>query len=510
MPGPVQTAALAGYRRLRRLKNRIANRLDAPVVVLIYHRVTELSADPQLLAVSPGNFRAQMRFLKAHCRLVRFEEDWSGLREPAVAVTFDDGYADNALEALPILEEVEVPATFFVSSGTLGTRQEFWWDELERLILGEAKRPGEFLLEDPEHGRSWPASDGAGRLALYRDLQRLMGKVEPDRREEWLEQLRAWAGLGPAGRESHRPLATEELRRLAASKWTTIGAHTVTHTPLVGPLGSGTAPGNPGLQGAAGAADSGGRSRSFPTPSAEGSTTIAPPSPSAGRRASSRWPPTSPARPTAGPIPCRSPGSWCATGTGRPSRRKSGASGADERPDAEHLRRVGRGRQGRRPSAPGDQEPRHRRAPAGAVQGRRGGRGPRPRLSPGPGGERHPLAPRHPAGAPLSPAAGPQFHPRPGAGRPGAKGGRAGPRPAAPALAGRRLLPAGDAGEVRPAAGLDPPRLLGLHRRLPRSPGLPEIPAELRRLSRSGLRRGSGTSPAGSGGASSGPGGGWT
>lgn len=116
--------------------NRLLNRVDPPVIVLLYHRVTTLVSDPEMLAVSPENFRAQMRHLKENHHLVRFEEDWSKAAKPAVAITFDDGYADNALEALPILDEVGVPATFFVSTGTIGTTREFWWHELERIILG--------------------------------------------------------------------------------------------------------------------------------------------------------------------------------------------------------------------------------------------------------------------------------------------------------------------------------------------------------------------------------------
>ena len=223
----------SGWGAARRLKHRLLNVFDPPVLVLVYHRVTTLAVDPLALAVSPENFRAQLEHLKAGFPVIRFEEAWTEIRKPAVVVTFDDGYADNARQALPVLEELEIPATFFVSSGTVDTRREFWWDELERTILLQPEgNRGAFELQDPRYGRKWEADSIAQREILYRDLHGLMPRLQPDRREEWLEQLRGWAGLGPAGRESHRPLAAEEMRRLADSKWTTIGAHTVTHTPL--------------------------------------------------------------------------------------------------------------------------------------------------------------------------------------------------------------------------------------------------------------------------------------
>lgn len=222
---PIITAA-------RKARNRLFNLVDPPVVVLIYHRVTTLPSDPQLLTVTPDNFRAHLQYLKRNFPVVRFEADWSQVRKPAVAVTFDDGYADNALEALPILEEVGVPATFFVSTGTTGTRREFWWDELERVILGEKKYPATFTLDDRRFGRSWPTEDLPQREAMYRDLHPLMMRIDAAQREAWLEQFRGWAKLDGTGREANRPLTQDELRRLAQSPWATIGAHTVTHTPL--------------------------------------------------------------------------------------------------------------------------------------------------------------------------------------------------------------------------------------------------------------------------------------
>ena len=212
--------------------NCLFNFVDPPVVVLVYHRVTALRSDPEMLAVTPDNFRAQMRYLRETVPVVRFEDDWSQIKKPAVAITFDDGYADNVLEALPILEEVRVPATFFVSTGNIGTHREFWWHELERLILGEKNIPPRFILNDNCFGREWTTGTVAERWDFYHGLVALMNKVDARLRGNWLIQLRHWAQENEVKAGIHRAMTVEELRRLASSEWVTIGAHTITHTRL--------------------------------------------------------------------------------------------------------------------------------------------------------------------------------------------------------------------------------------------------------------------------------------
>jgi peptidoglycan/xylan/chitin deacetylase (PgdA/CDA1 family) len=211
---------------------RLINRIDPPVIVLLYHRVTTLPSDPEMLAVTPANFREQMQYLKDTFPIVRFEEEWSEISRPAVCVTFDDGYADNALEALPILEEVGVPATFFVSTGTIGSSSEFWWHELERIILEQRSLPPSFTLQDDRFGRSWPTGLPGERQAFYHGIVRLMNDADAGHRHNWLVQLRRWAQTGAGAADTHRAMTVDELRLLAGSSRVTIGAHTVTHSRL--------------------------------------------------------------------------------------------------------------------------------------------------------------------------------------------------------------------------------------------------------------------------------------
>lgn len=228
----LRTAARELIRAVDRRYSKLANLVDVPIVVLLYHRVTRSTTDPQLLCVDPERFRAQLTRVKARHPILRLEDDLGGVRQPSVMITFDDGYADNALEALPILEELGVPATFFVATGTIGTRREFWWDELERLILLPRDVPRTFQLQDERHGGTWATRDLETRFDLYRALHGRILQVDAAIRERWLEQLRRWAGAGSEGRESHRAMSVDELRRLAASPAATIGAHTQTHAAL--------------------------------------------------------------------------------------------------------------------------------------------------------------------------------------------------------------------------------------------------------------------------------------
>lgn len=212
--------------------HRLLNLIDPPVIVLIYHRVTTLPSDPEMLAVTPENFRAQMRHLKDSFPIVRFEENWAESAKPAVCVTFDDGYADNALEALPILEELGVPATFFVTTELIGAARYLWWHELEELLLGDTAVPSHFALEEGGQDICWATGTASERLQLYQDLVRLMNDSEPGSRETWLQQLRSWTGGPRQGAQTHRGMTLTELRTLAESSWATVGAHTVTHSRL--------------------------------------------------------------------------------------------------------------------------------------------------------------------------------------------------------------------------------------------------------------------------------------
>ena len=214
------------------IKYRLTRLVATPVLTLLYHRVDESSTDPHGICVAPERFREQLEHIRQRCRLVRFEDDWSRIWEPAVCITFDDGYADNARNALPLLEAAEVPATFFVSTGTIGTDREFWWDELERLTMEEGGGQEVFELADDEHAARWPTTTRSGREHLSWDLHERAMKVGSARREGWLRQLRNWAAAGANGRPGHRALDERELRVLSSSPWVTLGAHTVSHSPL--------------------------------------------------------------------------------------------------------------------------------------------------------------------------------------------------------------------------------------------------------------------------------------
>ncbi len=227
----------AGPRRalhaIRRAGNRLANFFDPPILVLAYHRVADLKHDPQALAVRPERFRAQMRHLRSRYAPLRLEESWPRGDRPAAIVTFDDGYADNATTALPILEREEVPATFFVSVGAVEAGREFWWDELERLLLAETPPPlpNPIRVGDGPDRRAWPTATAEERRVCYEELHGVLRGLVPARRELWLASLRAARGDAPP-RPSHRPLTVDEVGRLGRSLYASVGAHGVTHTPF--------------------------------------------------------------------------------------------------------------------------------------------------------------------------------------------------------------------------------------------------------------------------------------
>jgi len=102
------------------------------LVILLFHRVND-SIPEDGLTVSTRRFRQICQLLRERFRVIPLAEVFRLVREKAalprrtVAITFDDCYADN-WQAAQILHEHQMPATFFLPTGFVGTRRRFEWD----------------------------------------------------------------------------------------------------------------------------------------------------------------------------------------------------------------------------------------------------------------------------------------------------------------------------------------------------------------------------------------------
>ena len=85
------------------------------VRILTYHSVGYREHD---MNVTPEVFREQMEWLAAHYTVVPL--DAAADAAEGVALTFDDGFQDNLLNAAPVLRRLNLAATFFVVSGRAG------------------------------------------------------------------------------------------------------------------------------------------------------------------------------------------------------------------------------------------------------------------------------------------------------------------------------------------------------------------------------------------------------
>jgi peptidoglycan/xylan/chitin deacetylase (PgdA/CDA1 family) len=241
--------------RLRRLQRRVT----PSALVLNYHRVAELPGDPYGLCVRPQRFAEQLQALCDHARPMRLQDLTAALargRVPrrAVAVTFDDGYADNLHNARPLLERHAVPATMFITTGAVEADREFWWDELEQLLLQAGSlpetlewqvngTPNRFELagaavyteaEQQAH-RNWNLArqdNPSRRHEIFRTLYYQLRPLPLADKQQALNQLAGRIGRKPSVRATHRGLSRDEVIRLAEGGLVEIGAHTVSHTPL--------------------------------------------------------------------------------------------------------------------------------------------------------------------------------------------------------------------------------------------------------------------------------------
>lgn len=184
------------------------------VRILCYHGICEdrLAGTPWMPSffVTASAFDRQLRYLRTHADVLPLSEAVERLSAGAVprrcvAITFDDGYANNLHLAQPILQRHRVPATFFLSTSYIESGEFFPFLKLKLVAL--AAKAGQAL---PSY-KSEP-------------LDQVMRQIEPS----WKQ---AKQNLTADQIDTLRPLSIAELDRFDG-ELIELGAHSHTHCIL--------------------------------------------------------------------------------------------------------------------------------------------------------------------------------------------------------------------------------------------------------------------------------------
>jgi peptidoglycan/xylan/chitin deacetylase (PgdA/CDA1 family) len=206
--------------------------------VLMYHRVLESCIDEPVF-VQPGmyvtakNFRRQINFLKKKFNVIPLAELVERVAAGksvggCCAITFDDGWYDNFTSAFPILQEFQVPATFFIATAFIGTNRMFWPEELT------------FYLKQPEVmtsigqskmlDRLFDEVGGADATDGYMDNAVTVLKAWlPHEREKICQELRV---ICPASHPNRLLMNWQEVEKMQDSGLISFGSHTANHVIL--------------------------------------------------------------------------------------------------------------------------------------------------------------------------------------------------------------------------------------------------------------------------------------
>ena len=209
--------------------------------VLAYHRVLRelpgpaFGFDPELVSASAAQFRAQLDVLRRHFHPLRFRDVIEAIDEGrplpprAIVITFDDGYDDNHRIAFPILRELGVPATFFVSTGHIDTGRAYAYDWLVHMVRNTGAT--RLQLAELALDRALPATPER-RLALAAELLDRLKTLPAPTQAAIIERLEQdWSMPRAHAHDACQPMGWDQLRAMHAAGME-IGSHGIWHQML--------------------------------------------------------------------------------------------------------------------------------------------------------------------------------------------------------------------------------------------------------------------------------------
>ena len=224
---------LADTLRLGDIQGRVRDIQPIPYDyrILIYHGLdTSGNLKYNSRFISQEYFEKQIAFFRKNFNIVSVKDVFhSNLKSDRlnIAITFDDGYANNLKYALPLLEKYEVPATFFITTIQSEEQSVLWTDLLDVATYfssGPIKIDGDIFIK--KNNTYVSKSSGQSLKWICKQQDTRYKKLIP-------EAFPTWPDIRKIADEDHyRLLTPEEIKKLASSPLATIGTHGKYHNSL--------------------------------------------------------------------------------------------------------------------------------------------------------------------------------------------------------------------------------------------------------------------------------------
>jgi|TARA_B100002003_G_scaffold112829_1_gene104351 peptidoglycan/xylan/chitin deacetylase (PgdA/CDA1 family) len=216
--------------------------LEVYTTILLYHGITATPSfgienfSKKHLPVK--EFEAQMEYLARNanvitlCEMVKILQGNYTIPQHTVSVTFDDSFRNIYKVALPVLRRYKIPATFFVSTGFVGTNKRFWVDLVEHYINKTSTDQLEVLFGGDV--KQFEVKTNENKITAIVAIKSVLKKMKPVERDSFISALKCATKVTDNGDDvlNYLNLTWEDVCELDDPPFYVVGGHSDNHEIL--------------------------------------------------------------------------------------------------------------------------------------------------------------------------------------------------------------------------------------------------------------------------------------
>ena len=217
------------------------SRIENELTILLYHGVTNVQSkgieNYSHKHIPEIEFVKQMKYLKNHCNIISIDEyvnllsNNDKLPRRSTIISFDDGFKNNYTIAANILDDLQIPAVFYVTSGVINTNLMFWVDKLEDCINLTSKKIITITLNNKH---KFSLSTIEEKISALNSIKTFCKTCKKQQKDQIIYDVIKETDIEPIVTHSrnYEKLTWDDLNNINSNELFTVGGHGLYHDVL--------------------------------------------------------------------------------------------------------------------------------------------------------------------------------------------------------------------------------------------------------------------------------------